>query len=95
MKSFQKKFNIVLSFSMNPKSVFLCELKECSKNKTTCSISDFTVIQVFSLFIAQTAIADENKYIPVPISTIIGKDTVYILYQGKLQIGILKKEKNS
>jgi len=60
---------------MNPKSVFLCELKECSKNKTTCSISDFTVIQVLSLFIAQPAIADENKYIPVPISTTIGKDT--------------------
>ena len=62
---------------MNPKSVFLCELKECSKNKTTWSISDFTVIQVLSLFIAQPAIADENKYIPLPISTTIGKDTVY------------------
>ena len=78
---------------MNPKSVFLCELKECSKNKTTCSISDFTVIQVFSLFIAQPAIADENKYIPVPISTIIGKDTVYILYHGKLKIRIFEKRK--
>ena len=78
---------------MNPKSVFLCELKECSKNKTTWSISDFTVIQVLSLFIAQPAIADENKYIPVPISTIIGKDTaVYILYHGKLKIRILKKK---